>query len=121
PPQPAPAIGGAEPPFRPDVWSASARRISNPAVKQGLAEYEIPAAEWAGQEVVIAARAIGANGKTGAWSNVVDIAVVPSPPAPANVHGDSVAEGVRLSWQGDAGEYRVLRRAGEEKQYKLAA
>ena len=47
-----------------------------------MAEYDIPAVEWAGKEVTIAARVFGANGKDSGWSNFVNLAGAPRPADP---------------------------------------
>ncbi len=114
-------IGAAVAPFTPEGWAEKARAIPAPAIHGGLAEYEIPVADWAGKDITIAARAIGANGKDSGWSNFVNLTIVPTPPAPAGVRADAVPDGVKLSWQGEPGEFHILRRAGEEKSFTAAA
>lgn len=113
-------VGPAVDPFTPDSWAAQARQIPEVEVKEGRAAYEVPAAEWAGKQVTIAARAIGPNRKDGGWSNFVNLDVVPAPEKPANVQLQSTAAGVRLTWQGGPGRYRVLRRTGAAKDFVLA-
>ena len=108
-------------PFTPEAWAAQARQIPEVEVKNGVAAYEIPAAEWAGKQVTLAARAIGPNRKDGGWSNFVNLEVVPTPEKPANVRPEATANGVRLTWQGGGpGRYRVLRKVGDEKEFTLA-
>jgi hypothetical protein len=114
-------LGTAVDPFTPEAWAAQARQIPEVEVKDGVAAYEIPSAEWAGKQVTIAARAIGPNRKDGGWSNFVNLEVVPTPEKPANVLPEATANGVRLTWQGGGpGRYRVLRKAGDEKEFTLA-
>src|ERR1022692_2325478 len=38
--------------FEPNQWAAGARHIPPDALAGGIARYEIPAAEWIGQEVI---------------------------------------------------------------------
>jgi hypothetical protein len=114
-------VGVAVNPFTPEGWASQAKQIPEVGVKDGLARYEIPAAEWAGREVTIAARTIGSNRKDSGWSNFVNLEIVPEPEKPAGVRPESTAKGVRLTWQGGAGRYHVFRRAGDEKEYRLAA
>jgi fibronectin type 3 domain-containing protein len=114
-------IGTAVAPFNADVWAEGARQIAAPAVSKGLAEYEVPVADWTGKQVTLAARAIGANGKSSAWSNFVNLAVLPPPPTPANVTAEPTAAGVKLTWQGGPGDYLIFRRAAEEKNFAQVA
>jgi hypothetical protein len=113
-------VGTAVNPFTPDAWAAQARQIPEVELKDSRAAYEIPAAEWAGKQVTIAARAIGPNRKDGGWSNFVNLDVVPAPEKPADVQLESTAAGVRLTWKGGPGRYRVLRRTGTAKDFVLA-
>ena len=114
-------IGTAVPDFTPAAWAESARPVQPVSVKNGLAEYDIPASTWAGKEVTIAARAIGANGKDSGWSPFINLLVTPPPAAPADVKTAATPDGVKVTWQGPAGEYHVLRRAGDEKSFSPVA
>jgi hypothetical protein len=114
-------VGTAVAPFSPEAWAAEARKIPEVEVKNGLATYEIPAAEWVGKEITIAATAVGGNRKNGTWSNFVNLTVVPPPARPTGLDPKPVANGVRLTWQGAERQYRVLRRAGDAKDFTLAA
>jgi hypothetical protein len=113
-------VGPAMNPFTPDAWAAQAKPIPEVEVKDGIARYELPAAEWTGKEVTIGARTIGPNRKDSGWSNFVNLEVVPPPEKPAAVRPEATAKGVRLTWQGSDGRYHVFRRAGNEKEFKLA-
>jgi hypothetical protein len=112
-------IGTAVTPFSADTWAAQARQIPEVPVKNGLAEYEIPAAEWAGKEVTIGARAIGSNRKDSGWSNLVNLAVLPAQERPTGLAAEATAEGVRLTWRGGEGRYRVFRRGPNDKEFAL--
>ncbi len=107
-------IGSAVTPFSAEAWAAAARELPPPAVYQGLAEIETPSTPWTGRDVTLAVRAIGANGKDSAWSNFVNLTVVPPPPQPVGLRAESTADGVRLAWQAGGrapGSFAVLRRA----------
>ncbi len=104
-----------------ETWAAGAKRIANPKMEGGLATYEIPAAEWAGKEVVIAARVAGANHKESAWSNYVVLPVVTAPDRPSDVTATSTLQGVRLTWRANGEHFRVLRKGGDEKGYSVVA
>lgn len=114
-------IGTAVSPFSAEAWAGQARSVAETGVENGIAEYEIPANEWAGKEVTIAARAIGPNRKDSGWSNFVNLPVLPAPEKPADLKGEATPAGVRLTWRGGEGQYRVLRRAGQEKEFTLVA
>jgi fibronectin type 3 domain-containing protein len=114
-------VGAAVSPFTPDTWAAQAREITEGEVKNGMVEYEVPAGEWTGKDVTIAARAIGSNRKDSGWSNFVNLRVVPEPEKPTQVQTVATGEGVRLTWSGGPAHYRVFRRTGKEKEYTLAA
>src|SRR5690242_12803952 len=46
-------VGTAVAPFSAETWAAQARAIPAVPLKEGLATYEIPAAEWTGKEVTV--------------------------------------------------------------------
>jgi Fibronectin type III domain len=114
-------IGTAVTPFSAAAWAAGARRIPAPPVKNGRAETEIPSTEWTGRDVTLAVRSIAANHKDSAWSDFVNLTVVPPPARPGSPKAENTAEGVRLTWQGDGGDFVVLRRAGDEKDFTQVA
>ena len=90
-------------------------------VSKGLATYEIPSTDWTGKEVAINARTLGANGKPSAWADPVTLQVVAAPPVPADFKVEGTAQGVRLTWQGPAGDFRVFRKAGDEQDFSKLA
>lgn len=104
---------GPADPFERDRWLAGAQRFT-PIVKGGVALYQIPIGSWAGKTVYLAARAIGSNGKESAWSTIVSAPVVAPPAAPGNLDPTAVAEGVRLTWSGPPGNFRIHRRGPGE-------
>jgi hypothetical protein len=93
------------------------RAIPEPSSANGLAEYNIPTTDWTGKTVAITARAIGSNGKPGGWSKVVNLPIVPPPERPEGVQEKATPDGVEVSWQGPPGEFSVLRRNADEKDY----
>lgn len=108
-------IGPASAPFRPEVWAASARSFTDIPTDEPPVKYGVPATEWVGKSVVIAVQILNDRGRTDGWSNMVVLSMVPplSPPRDLQVKG--VAEGVRLTWQGDAPRYRVYRRLADKQ------
>jgi fibronectin type 3 domain-containing protein len=97
------------------------RRFTPAAVKDGIARYEIPSAEWTGKDAVITARVVGANGKVSAWPVTFTVPVVAPPEVPRNIAAESTAKGVRLTWQAKGAHFHVLRMAGAETEYKAVA
>jgi hypothetical protein len=110
-------IGTAVAPFTAEGWAAHAHPLPPPVVHNGVAETEIPSAPWTEQDITLGVRSIGSNHKASAWSNFVDLTVVPPPQRPTNLKREATANGVRLTWQGDGGDFRVLRRAGDETDF----
>jgi hypothetical protein len=102
-------------------WSVHAERIPEGRITNGIARYEIPAAEWSGKPVILAARVVAANGKSGAWSNPATVAVVAPPPTPADVKAVATAEGVKLTWRADGQQFRVFRKPEGATEFALAA
>lgn len=107
-------IGTATPPFNPQTWAAQARALSRIDIRDGLGQAETPSTEWTGHEVSLAVRTIGPNGKESGWSNFVNLTVVPPPQRPAVVHVEGTADGIRLTWEGPAGDFAILRREGKD-------
>src|ERR1035437_1164645 len=67
---------GAADQFEENQWAAGARQIPPGAMANGVARYEIPAADWIGKEVIFGVRAVAGNGKQSRWSNFVVVPVV---------------------------------------------
>ena len=97
------------------------RVVGEPSRVKEVAQYDIPTAEWTGRTVAITARAVGSNGKAGAWSNAVNLAIVPPPEPPAAVKALPTPDGVELSWQGGPGDFVVLRRLAGENDFTQVA
>jgi hypothetical protein len=108
-------IGAAQPPFSQEVWAAHATPVPTGPVDNGVARYEIPAAEWTGKEATLAVRVLSARGKTVGWSNFVNLPVVAPPDKPAEVHAEASAEGVHLTWRARGDSFRIYRRTGGER------
>jgi hypothetical protein len=104
-----------------ETWAANAKRIPPPKTTGAIATYLIPSGEWAGKEVVIAARTLGENGKDSEWSNYVILPVVPTPQQPQDLKGESTATGVRLTWRAAGEHFRVQRKVGDSAQYAVVA
>ena len=113
--------GPGSQPWNPETWASEARRIDPVTIRNGRAHCEIPVDGWPGREVVIAVKAVGANGRDAGWSHFLLVAVAPPPERPAALRAEAVAEGVRVSWQANGPLYRVHRRAPGEQAFTPAA
>src|SRR5207249_1388695 len=97
--------------FNQDEWLAKAIHLEAKPDESGHVRNQIPAAPWVGKDVILGVKVYGANGREAGWSNLVTVTVVPPLATPSAVTTSSAPEGVRVSWQGTAGQYRVFRRA----------
>lgn len=97
--------------FDMDRWLVSARAIGVDGAEAKATRVEMPAAEWAGKQVVFAVRAIGPSGRGGSWSNllVLNVAAAPQPPTELALQG--TPQGLYLTWKGDGEQWRVWRQA----------
>ena len=104
------------------TWAAQAERVAPshltklPPDKPGgaarhMAEYEFSSTAWTGKTIVIAARVIGSNKKPSNWSTLLTVPVVPPLAKPQQLTAAPLANGIRLTWQGAGGHFRILRRA----------
>lgn len=103
-------------PFQEAQWSETAKVIEMSSEQPGVVKKRLPAREWAGQEIVIAVRAMNTRGRTSGWSNFVILNVV-DPLAKPMLQSAADPQGVRLSWTGVAAPvYRVFRKAATDKE-----
>jgi hypothetical protein len=100
---------GPEGAFDAQVWAASAPVYPVERGENGGMHAEIPAASWVGRELILAVKAVGANGRDAGWSPFAVLTVVPPLAAPADLALKNTAAGVEVRWQGAAPRYRVLR------------
>ena len=96
--------------FEMNEWVARSKPIEVESAGKKHILSETPAAPWAGKDLVFAVKVYGVNKRDAGWSNLAIVSVVPPLAAPAGVQVVAVAEGVRVSWQGPAGQYRIFRR-----------
>jgi len=101
-------------------WEPQSKPAMEVSVKNGAAQFETPVAEWVGKDVTVGVRTIGANGRVSDWS-YVSFPVVQPLPKPQSLDVQGVPEGMRLSWQGSEGGYRVYRKAGDAKGFSTVA
>ncbi len=108
------------------VTVGSASQIVPLAAKPpGPVDYDFPARDWVGKQVVVTVRATGPKGKAAEWSNPVALAVGVPLATPANFQAVADPQGVRLTWLGSFGNaangrYRIFRGAAEAMPQRLA-
>ncbi len=103
--------------FQAAAWAAGAKAVGGGTTANGVAEYRIPAAEWAGKEVAITVRIVGANGRDAGWADPATLTVVAPPEQPRDLRAEAVPQGVRLTWQGAGSAFAIFRRGKEDKDY----
>jgi hypothetical protein len=113
-----PTLGSFSP--QPAGGAPAARVPAEPA-PGAAAHYEIPAAEWIGKNIVVAARITGPNGKPGGWSNTANLSVIAPPEQPTNLAAQVAHDGLHLTWQARGDHFRVLRAAGAATRYDVVA
>jgi fibronectin type 3 domain-containing protein len=113
-------VGPSEP-FQESEWAAHAEPIPPAPIRNGIARYEIPSAEWVGKDVVVGVRVVGGNGKTSAWSNFVALPVVMPPEKPVVAEPEATAKGVKLTWRAKGPQFRVFRKPEGTEEFTLAA
>ena len=99
----------------------SSKRLDVDFDKQKHILSETPAAPWVGKDLVLAVKVSGVNKRDAGWSNLAIVNVVAPLAAPTGVAATAVAEGVRVSWQGPAGRYRVFRRVEQDQTVSAVA
>jgi hypothetical protein len=99
--------------FEEHQWAAAARQIPPGAIANGVARYEIPAADWTGKELIFGVRAVAGNGKQSGWSNFVVVPVVAPPEKPGGIAPTVTQQGVHLTWQARGTDFRVFRKADD--------
>jgi hypothetical protein len=107
--------------FNTNEWASRSKRIDVDFNKQKHILREIPAAPWVGKDLVLAVKVYGVNKRDAGWSNLAIVNVVAPLATPTGVETTAVAEGVRVSWQGPAGQYRVFRRVEKDPAVTLMA
>jgi len=102
-------IGPGAAPFSATQWASEAKQIPPVAAAGGIVRYEVPCAEWTGEGVTIAVRALGANGKDAGWSNFANVDVIAPPDQPMDVRAEMTRGGLHLTWRARGDHFRVLR------------
>jgi len=114
-------IGPASTPFQVDPWLAQSKLEGEISMDGHVARAEFPAAEWVGQEVVVAVRLFSRKGRQAGWSNFVTLTIAAPLESPRDVRAEAVPDGVRIRWQAASGRFRIFRRGSMETQPQLSA
>ena len=96
-------------PWSEAAWLAKASKVPVTSVKDGVASFEFPTAQWTGKDITVAARAFGPNGKPSGWSNIVGLPIVAPLPKVTGVVLTPTAKGMRVTWHDEAKQFRILR------------
>ena len=111
---------GGPTPFDPGRWESTAKKVPVPATASEAVIIDIPAAEWAGQEVILGVRTQGPTGRFAGWSNWVVLNVSRPMPRPASLRATAQPDAVLLEWQPGSDRpgprWRIWRQAAEEKE-----
>jgi hypothetical protein len=101
--------------FDMNEWVARSKRVEVAFDKQKHILSQTPAAPWVGKDLVLAVKVYGVNKREVGWSNLAIVNVVAPLATPTGVEATAVAEGVRVSWQGPKGQYKVFRRVERDQ------
>ncbi len=116
-------IGPSGPaPFNQSEWEKGATRMDVATPDDVLhIRNELAATPWVGKDVAVGVRVYSPKNRQAGWSNLVSMSVLQPLAKPAGVEVTSTAGGVRVSWKGPAGQYRVFRRGEQDKEFALMA
>jgi fibronectin type 3 domain-containing protein len=106
--------------FNADEWAARSKLIEVKQEERKHIQSEIPAASWVGKNLALGVKVYGMNKRDAGWSNFAIVTVVQPLVTPSDVQATPVAEGVRVDWKGQAGQYRVFRRVEQGPDLLLA-
>ncbi len=109
-------VGPGEAEFARDRWAATAQRFQIAVTRN---EFEIPASEWVGQQVILSVRTTGRTGRESDWSNYSYLTVAAPLAKPGAITFTPMPDAVALKWTGNAPRYRVLRSVLSEATPKL--
>jgi hypothetical protein len=110
---------GPEGAFDAQAWAASAPVYPVAPGENGGMRAEIPASSWIGRELILAVKAVGANGRDAGWSPFVVLTVVPPLAAPVDLAVKNVPAGIEVRWKGAAPRYRVFRQEPDSREVAL--
>ena len=98
--------------FEENQWAAAAQKFPAPEIKGPTARYELPAAAFAGKEIILGVRSASGR-KQSSWSNFVILPIVAAPEVPADLAFTQEPKGLRLTWRGRGSTFRVFRKSAD--------
>ncbi|MGD0296501.1 MAG: hypothetical protein ABSE86_05245 [Bryobacteraceae bacterium] len=109
--------------FNANDWANGAQKINvSPVPEPGAARAEQPVQGLVGKEVIVGVRLGNTKGRMSDWSNFVPVTIEAPLAKPADLKAESVAEGVRLTWnEPNVTAFRIFRKTGEQKEPTLLA
>ena len=104
-----------------NVWAAGATHVNVPAPsKPEPVHADVPASEFAGQEITVGVRLSNEKGRFSEWSDFKTVNVEQPLATPADLRATAVPEGVRVTWrESGANQFRVYRKTAEEQKPTL--
>jgi hypothetical protein len=106
-------------PFNQSEWEKHATHVDLDANSGPHIRAEISATPWVGKDVALGVKVYGINHRDAGWSTLVSVTVVQPLAKPSGIEAVAVLEGVRVSWKGPPGQYRVFRRGEQDKEFAL--
>ncbi len=97
-------------------WLETAERLPLEETGERSVQVSLPAAKWAGKEMIFAVRGIGPTGRGAQWSNLLLLNVVPPPAAPVELAVVGAPSGAYLQWKGDGSQWRIWRLVEGDKE-----
>ncbi len=117
-------IGAApEGAFDTNTWGESAPRVAVDATTvrpDGTLTVETKVGDLAGKAAIAMVRMAGKSGRWSEWSNVVTFQAIPPLQKPSGLVARGSAEGIVITWTGNAAQYRIERRGEKEQEFTLA-
>jgi hypothetical protein len=111
-------------PFDAEAWASRAQALDTAGLKPGPARLEMDAGRWTGQELFFRVRLFSQKGKDSGWSDFATLRVIPPLSPPSDLHAESTAKGVSLSWTDLSGPpglvFRIFRSAGTQPAAEVA-
>ncbi|MBL8178452.1 MAG: hypothetical protein JNK48_27505 [Bryobacterales bacterium] len=108
--------------FDADGWAAGAERVVADATQagNGRLSVETKVGGLAGRDAIAMVRTSGKSGRWSEWSNAFVFVAVAPLRRPESVEAKGSAEGIVISWSGNAPRYRIERKGEKEPEFAVA-
>lgn len=104
-----------------DVWEQAAVRVPVTVSEPDRVDLATPVRPFTGQIVTVGVRVVHKRGRASQWVFLKPLAVVTPLSAPAELKPEPAPQGVTVLWTGRGRQYRVYRRAPDQKEAALLA